>query len=66
MLKNYRFNVLPKRNKLGHVVIKPHEPPYAATSSGDKVNLEEMRILRKEMLQSRAEIRNLLDAIQKV
>lgn len=64
-VKHYLKDVLPKRNDLGHKVLTPEDPPYVVTLSGKTVGAEAMRELRKEILNSRAEIRNLLDAIQK-
>lgn len=63
-IKSYRDDVVPVRNRLGHMVLAPEGKPQAIeTMEGKQVSLEEMRNLRKLILGLREDFRNLADAL---
>ena len=62
--KVYLNDILPRRNDLGHKVLIPKGAPYIVTLSGKKVSAEEMRELRKQIIQSRTDIRELLVTVR--
>lgn len=56
----YMTNVVPKRNVLGHRVLSPEGKPIAiSTFEGEQIGLEEMRVLRRLLLDLRNEFREL-------
>lgn len=64
-IKSYREDVVPARNKLGHMVLAPEGKPQAIeTMEGKQVSLEEMRNLRKLILGLREDFRALADALK--
>lgn len=64
-IKSYREDVVPARNKLGHMVLAPEGKPQAIeTMEGKQVSLEEMRNLRKLILGLREDFRTLADALK--
>lgn len=64
-VKSYRVDVVPKRNKLGHMILAPEGKPQAIeTTEGEKVSLDEMRNLRKLILGFRENFRALADALR--
>lgn len=67
IIASYRKDVIPKRNKLGHMVLNPQGKPKAvfdSTNKDNEVNIVQMRELRKLILNLRAEFRILLDKMQ--
>ncbi len=61
----YRNNVVQHRNILGHVVLAPHGKPNAVMDdTGQTVNLDQMRELRKLILNLRTDFRALLSEMQ--
>jgi hypothetical protein len=62
--KVYLKDVLPRRNDLGHKVLIPEGAPHIVTLSGKKISVEEMRELRKQIIQSRKDIRELLVTVR--
>jgi hypothetical protein len=61
--RTYLKDVLPQRNDLGHKVLIPEGASYVVTFSGKKVTVEGMRDLRKQIMLSRADIRELRAAV---
>lgn len=65
-IQRYREGVVGERNILGHAVLVPHgKPSTVIDGDGKVVDLEEMRKLRKLILDLRTDFRNLLDAMDK-
>ncbi len=63
-ITSYRDDVVPVRNKLGHMVLAPEGKPQAVeTTEGKQVSLDEMRNLRKKILGLREDFRVLADAL---
>lgn len=61
----YIGEVVPKRNKLGHKVLTPEgKATGIAIGLGEVMNIEEMRALRKLILDLRGEFRSLRDALR--
>ncbi|MBS4713731.1 hypothetical protein [Aeromonas caviae] len=61
----YRNGVVGERNILGHAVLVPQGKPNAVTGDEGKViDIEQMRELRKLILNLRADFRALLDSMQ--
>jgi hypothetical protein len=61
----YQQEVVPDRNRLGHMVLVPEGKPTAVTDSkGTPVTVEETRKLRRLILDLRASFRSLLNALQ--
>jgi hypothetical protein len=61
----YQQEVVPRRNKLGHVVLVPEGKALTLTDSkGTTISLEETRDLRRLILALRVDFRNLLLALQ--
>lgn len=58
-VKRYINEVVPKRNILGHKVLTPDGKPagIAGTTNGDVISIEEMRALRKLLLELRNEFK---------
>lgn len=64
-LKAYITDVVPKRNDLGHVILVPEgKPGVLADVEGKVVSLEDMRVLRKTLLELRGNFRALRDSLQ--
>ncbi len=64
-IDTYRDVVLGRRNELGHMVLAPQgKPNTIETTEGKQVSLEEMRELRKQILQFREDFRLLVGAIK--
>lgn len=64
-VKTYREGVVSKRNQLGHVVLVPEgKPSSVVDDTGNIVGIDQMRELRKLILNLRADFRALLDAMQ--
>ncbi|MES0075782.1 response regulator [Mesorhizobium sp. M0058] len=64
-LANYISKVVPMRNELGHLVLIPAgKPSTFATIGGKEVGLEDMRGLRRALLDLRADFRKLRDSIK--
>ncbi len=60
----YMDEVVPKRNKLGHKVLLPDGKTSAiAIGGGEHISLEDMRALRRLILDLRADFRTLLEAL---
>lgn len=60
----YLTDVVPKRNKLGHKVLLPDGKSTAiAIAGGEHVSLDEMRDLRRLILNLRSDFRGLRDAL---
>jgi CheY-like chemotaxis protein len=65
VVTEYRVKIVPRRNDLGHLVLVPEGKPQAVIDNeGKKINLEEMRELRRLILNLRSEFRKLLTALQ--
>jgi hypothetical protein len=61
----YKDGVVPKRNRLGHLVLHADGKPKAiAGVGGRQVNIDEMRELRRSILGLRQDFRNLRDALR--
>lgn len=61
----YKDTVVPKRNRLGHLVLYADGKPKAvAGADGRRVNIDEMRELRRSILKLRQEFRALRDALR--
>jgi len=61
----YQKEVVPDRNRLGHMVLVPKGKPQVVTDSkGQQVTVDETRELRKLILNLRVDFRNLLGALQ--
>lgn len=59
-IKGYIQNVVPKRNDLGHKVVSPEGRPEGVAGAKGKVfNLDELRALRKALLDARQKFRTL-------
>lgn len=66
-LKTYISEVVPRRNILGHKVLNPQGRPEAiAGSLGETINLEELRALRRLLLNLRQEFRNLHSSLARM
>ncbi len=64
-IDTYRTGVVQKRNTLGHMVLAPEGKPQAVeTTGGNFVSLDEMRNLRKLILDLRENFRTLADALK--
>jgi hypothetical protein len=64
-INDYIQKVLPDRNILGHMVLAPEGKPQAdMTSIGKKVHPQDMRSLRKMLLDFRELFRSLADALK--
>lgn len=64
-IESYRAEVVVNRNQLGHVVLRPEgKPAGVAALSGQIVDLEQMRTLRRLILGLRADFRTLLQALE--
>jgi hypothetical protein len=62
---DYQQDVVPGRNRLGHMVLVPEGKPQAVIDSkGQQVTVEGTRELRRLILQLRTDFRNLLDALR--
>ena len=60
----YQREVVPYRNRLGHMVLVPQGKPQAVTDSqGKSVTIEETRELRRLILDLRSQFRSLLAAL---
>jgi hypothetical protein len=60
----YMDEVVPKRNRLGHRILSPEgRPTGIALGAGEVISAEEMRELRKLILNLRGEFRGLRDAL---
>jgi len=58
-------NVVPERNKLGHMVLNPTGRPQAIINSeGRQINLDDMRTLRKTILSMREQFCVLVDMLK--
>lgn len=65
-VESYRRGVVHERNTLGHVVLVPQGKPNSVVDdSGKVVDIDQMRALRKLILNLRADFRLLLDAMKK-
>jgi hypothetical protein len=63
-VKTYIQDVVPKRNNLGHKVLLPDGRTAAIMAvDGEQISLEEMRSLRKSILELRGEFRGLHQAL---
>lgn len=61
----YMNEVVPKRNKLGHQLLVPEgKPRVVRDEEGNQISLEEMRDLRRLILNLRSDFRNLLAALR--
>jgi len=61
----YQQDVVPDRNRLGHMVLVPEGKPQAVIDSkGQQVTVEGTRELRRLILELRTDFRNLLIALQ--
>jgi hypothetical protein len=61
----YQQDTVPKRNDLGHLVLVPEgKPSSVVTTGGNTVNVDEMRELRKLILELRMDFKNLLSALR--
>jgi hypothetical protein len=59
-IRAYRDDVAPQRNSLGHKVLQPDgRPAGLAAAEGKVVSLDELRTLRKQLLELREQFRNL-------
>lgn len=64
-IANYQKEVIPDRNRLGHMILVPEGKPFAVIDSkGAAVTVQETRELRCLILDLRSEFRNLLIALQ--
>ena len=64
-IKEYRKEVIRKRNILGHAVLVPNGKPSAVIKDdGKTVDIAEMRELRKLILKLRSDFRDLLSAMK--
>ncbi len=64
-IRSYMDNVVPDRNKLGHMVLAPEGRPQAVVNiEGKQIKREEMRQLRKTILGLREDFRALVDALK--
>ena len=64
-IKSYMDNVVPDRNVLGHMILAPEGRPQAVVNiEGHKINLDDMRTLRKTILGLREDFRALVDALK--
>jgi len=64
-IRSYRDGVVPLRNDLGHMVLAPQGRPQAIeTTEGKQVSLDQMRTLRKLILDLREDFRALADALK--
>lgn len=64
-IKSYMDNVVPDRNVLGHMVLAPEGRPQAVVNiEGKQINLDDMRKLRKTILNLREDFRALMDALK--
>ncbi|WP_343292456.1 hypothetical protein AAHN93_10590 [Vandammella animalimorsus] len=64
-VKSYMNNVLPNRNMLGHMVLTPKGGSKALVDTeGKQISLEDMRTLRKTILDLREDFRALLDTLK--
>ena len=62
----YISEVVPKRNRLGHRVLSPEGKPTAiAIGGGEQMNIDEMRDLRRLILNLRDTFRSLRDALRR-
>lgn len=62
---NYQKDVVPDRNRLGHMVLVPEGKPQAVVDSkGQQVTVQGTRELRRLILQLRTDFRNLLTALE--
>ena len=65
-INSYMNNVIPDRNKLGHMHLTPTGRPQAVVNiKGESINLDDMRTLRKTILGSREEFRTLVEELKK-
>lgn len=63
---SYRDGVVHNRNTLGHAILVPQgKPNKVVDDSGQVVDINQMRELRKLILNLRADFRDLLDAMQR-
>jgi len=63
-VKNYMENVIGERNMLGHMVLEPEGKPHIVVAdNGKKVRLEEMRDLRRLILDFREKFRELTKSL---
>ncbi len=64
-IKHYKTEVLPMRNKLGHMVLTPEGKPEPCETEDDaeKINLDEMKALRTSILMLREEFRSLASSL---
>ncbi|MGJ0511179.1 hypothetical protein [Methylocystis sp.] len=66
-LNRYIQEVVPKRNILGHKVLSPDGKPQGiAGMPGETISLDELRALRRRLLELRQEFRNLHGALSAV
>jgi len=64
-VRSYRENVVSNRNTLGHAVLVPNGKPSSVVDDADNiVDMAQMRQLRKQILDLRADFRTLLDSMQ--
>lgn len=63
-VRSYRENVVRNRNTLGHAVLVPNGKPSSVVDDADNiVDMAQMRQLRKQILNLRADFRTLLDSM---
>jgi hypothetical protein len=60
----YMDKVVPKRNRLGHLVLAPEGKPQAVSVGDQQVSLDEMRALRRQILGLRQKFQGLSSALQ--
>lgn len=67
-LKQYMTKVVPKRNILGHKVLSPEGKPIglAGESVAEVISFEEMKDLRKILLELRSSFREMFDSLRVV
>ncbi|HQU16875.1 MAG: hypothetical protein B7Z66_11765 [Chromatiales bacterium 21-64-14] len=64
-IRSYREGVVAKRNTLGHAVLVPQRKSSSVVNAaGEAVDIDQMRTLRKLILNLRADFRALLEAMQ--
>ena len=62
---DYQQDIVPDRNRLGHMVLVATAKPTAVTDAkGNEMSVERTRALRCQILELRGEFRNLLVALQ--
>jgi hypothetical protein len=63
-IKVYIKDVVPQRNVLGHQVLSPEgRPKGVAGAEGTIISLEQLRVLRKALLDARQKFRSLHGAL---